>query len=145
MLTTNPSAAALDGKTSTGARVPRNVVAQMAQYLSRPILTRSQRYHVSALHQPQALIKTFYMMPNKISDATHFLGNGPHMHAASATQYLAWPVQTRSHCYDVSALYQRQALLTTFHMTPSSVSDAIAYPHSRLTPLSSQTLPTSRV
>ena len=32
------------------------------------------------------------------------------MHAASVTQYLAWPVLTMSQRYDVSALHQRQAM-----------------------------------
>ena len=67
------------------------------------------------------------MMPNSMSDATHFLCNGPHMFAASVTQYLAWSVLTRCQCYDIGAWQQRQALLTTSHMTPRSVSDALYF------------------
>ena len=125
VLTAAPSAAGQPwgGNSSTGARIPRH----MAQYLSGPILTRSQGYDVSSLRQRKALVQTFHMVPNSLSDATYFLGNGQHMHAASMTRYLMWPIPTRSQCYDVSALHQRQALLMTFHKTPISVSDALYF------------------
>ena len=99
----------------------------MAQYLFGPILTRSQCYDVSTLRQRQALVQTFHMTLNSISDATYFPGNGQHMHAASMTRYFMWPIPTRSQCYDVSALHQRQAQLKTFHKTPISVSDALYF------------------
>ena len=132
VLTASPSAAGQhwSENSSTGARIPRHVVAplnHMAQYLSGPILTRSQGYDVSSLRQRKALVQTFHMVPNSLSDATYFLGNGQHMHAASMTRYFMWPIPTRSQCYDVSALHQRQALLMTFHKTPISVSDALYF------------------